>query len=317
MEQRQDIFKARKSELANIANFSAVDQLASILKPLQDNALHVSQLANIANFSAVNLLANILKPLQDNALHVSQLANIANFSTVNQLASILKPLQDNLLNHYSELVSSSKLDNINQLGLTQINIPKLQTIITDLDMSEYIEPIEIENKEIYVGKVQQIINSCLENKIENHYINIEKGINELIDISQKQKEPFIKTLLVAFLIEIIMQVMFCFVFPKIGQVIQRAITDDPKIVCKIIKKDLSGLKLDNTMLRDYRFVAVNSLNVRITNKKNSQLVGKLYIGQVVKIINKNKNWSLVEWVNDNQDVKIKGWVFTRYISRFK
>ena len=73
---------------------------------------------------------------------------------------------------------------------------------------------------------------------------------------------------------------------------------------------------EREILNNYRFVNCDSLNVRSNNATKSAVIYSLNRGDVVKIINKQKNWTKVEYKNEDETVIITGWVFTRYISRF-
>ncbi|WP_252225483.1 SH3 domain-containing protein [Clostridium sp. ZBS2] len=100
-------------------------------------------------------------------------------------------------------------------------------------------------------------------------------------------------------------------------------TEKHKII-KEIKKEISAevnlnyCKNNNfkKALNEYRFVKVECLNVRTSNSINSRSIYDLRFGEVVKILKKNKNWSLIEYIVD-ENVVIKGWVYTRYIGEFK
>ena len=71
------------------------------------------------------------------------------------------------------------------------------------------------------------------------------------------------------------------------------------------------------ILNTYRFVSCDNLNVRSKNTINSAVIYCLNKGDVVKIINKQKNWTKIEYKNDDETISVTGWVFTRYISKFK
>lgn len=98
---------------------------------------------------------------------------------------------------------------------------------------------------------------------------------------------------------------------------------DSKLINKNIKKEVSK-ELSNTkevdrnyLLNTYRFVNCESLNVRASNTMKSASIYKLNQGSVVRIINKQKNWTKIEYRNEDETVIIIGWINTRYISRFK
>ena len=85
-----------------------------------------------------------------------------------------------------------------------------------------------------------------------------------------------------------------------------------KPVIKIIKKaKRQGLHLPS----EYRIVTASKLNVRERPKRHSDIRGTLFAGDLVMIKKKKKNWSLVEYSNEETHIKIQGWVFTRYLRK--
>ena len=85
-----------------------------------------------------------------------------------------------------------------------------------------------------------------------------------------------------------------------------------KPVIKIIKKaERQGLHLPS----EYRIVTASKLNVRERPKRHSDIRGTLFAGDLVVIKKKKKNWSLVEYSNEETHIKIQGWIFTRYLRK--
>ena len=85
-----------------------------------------------------------------------------------------------------------------------------------------------------------------------------------------------------------------------------------KPVITIIKKaERQGLHLPS----EYRIVTSRRLNVRERPKRHSDIRGTLLAGDLVVMKKKKKNWSLVEYSNEETRVKIQGWVFTRYLRK--
>lgn len=69
-----------------------------------------------------------------------------------------------------------------------------------------------------------------------------------------------------------------------------------------------------------RVVTKQDLVVREGKNKDSRIVGKLDVGNVVQILEKKKNWVYVSYVNRNNDEVsevIEGWTLTRYVKRIK
>ena len=85
-----------------------------------------------------------------------------------------------------------------------------------------------------------------------------------------------------------------------------------KPVTAIIKKaERQGLHLPP----EYRIVIARVLNVREKPTRHSGIRGKLLAADIIVIKKKKKNWSLVEYSNEETGVKIQGWVFTRYLRK--
>ncbi|QZY56655.1 SH3 domain-containing protein [Crassaminicella profunda] len=93
-----------------------------------------------------------------------------------------------------------------------------------------------------------------------------------------------------------------------------------KAIKKEVKKEIHNRvddeELKKEILKDYRFVSADCLNVRMKGTKKSRVIYKLHVGQPVRIINKQKNWTQIEYKSEDGNVYVKGWVFTRYIKRF-
>lgn len=88
------------------------------------------------------------------------------------------------------------------------------------------------------------------------------------------------------------------------------------LLIKKIKKSGASLKQDKEFYNACRFVSVKNLPVHNSKSLKSRVIGELYFADVILIIEKKKNWTLIEYNNTKEDIYIKGWVLTRYIIRF-
>ncbi|MBF0706609.1 SH3 domain-containing protein (plasmid) [Alkalihalobacillus hwajinpoensis] len=66
----------------------------------------------------------------------------------------------------------------------------------------------------------------------------------------------------------------------------------------------------------HRLVIKDNLYVRSNKKKQSNIVDVLNIGNIVRIIEKNRNWTFVEYENGDGELE-RGWVNTRYIKQIR
>lgn len=70
-------------------------------------------------------------------------------------------------------------------------------------------------------------------------------------------------------------------------------------------------------LNGYRFVYATILHVRSSGSINSEIIDELYLGKTVKIIEKVKRWSHIEYQDSDSGELKQGWVFSRYLEKFR
>lgn len=70
-------------------------------------------------------------------------------------------------------------------------------------------------------------------------------------------------------------------------------------------------------LKKHRIVSATILHVRRTGSLSSPIIGRVYLGQIVKVCEKHKDWSLIEYGDQESGETFRGWVFTRYITRLR
>ncbi len=69
-------------------------------------------------------------------------------------------------------------------------------------------------------------------------------------------------------------------------------------------------------LNEYRFVYASILHVRKSGSMNSEIIDELYLGKSIKIHEKLKRWSFIEFQDSETGNIKKGWVFSRYLHKF-
>ncbi|HCE4574274.1 SH3 domain-containing protein [Vibrio parahaemolyticus] len=95
---------------------------------------------------------------------------------------------------------------------------------------------------------------------------------------------------------------------------QLSLIDQRSAKKEVVKE--ANKSYDFSELHDYRFVVATVLHVRESGSKNSEIIAELYIGKTVKVINKLKRWTLVEYYDENSGQLEQGWVFSRYLEKF-
>ena len=85
-----------------------------------------------------------------------------------------------------------------------------------------------------------------------------------------------------------------------------------KEVKPLIAKEAGSL----TLFAEHRFVSVNTLVVRSGASARSPRLGELHFGQVIRVSDKEKDFTLVLWSNEDGSIQIRGWVYSRYLKSF-
>lgn len=75
-------------------------------------------------------------------------------------------------------------------------------------------------------------------------------------------------------------------------------------------------EIPNEFRSVFRIVVKDGLIVRDNKKVNSNINGILNSKDIIKIVEKNKNWTYIEFTSEDDEF-IEGWVFTRYLKQIK
>lgn len=168
----------------------------------------------------------------------------------------------------------------------------------------------VDNQSISVSDIQEVAEQCIE--AVGNQASFEAKINCYMETAGRQ-HPVVAKILIYILIPIIINVVTSSYFTTSNS----TWSQHNKVVTRQIKKKVQSVRPAPEFYSQYRFIAVNILNVRASNRIDGPLIGKLYLGQVVRVICKDRNWIKVEYTNEEMDTQIRGWVLTRYTSKFK
>jgi hypothetical protein len=66
---------------------------------------------------------------------------------------------------------------------------------------------------------------------------------------------------------------------------------------------------------EHKLVIKNGISVRGSASANAKLITHLKCWDLVKVQEVRKDWSLISWTDSTDNIKIQGWVFSRYLSK--
>ncbi|OXS57158.1 SH3 domain-containing protein [Bacillus sp. V-88] len=215
--------------------------------------------------------------------------------------------------------ASNVFDNIRtkNIDISRVDISAITDLLNEISFEEIeVEEngsVKYQDAEYTRDEVQDIVNRAIYKSnllIQQNSI----AVNELIsEVKKNQQQPLYQQVLLNLICGIIL-----FLATPFMQTVQDSFTDimveNKAKVVKVIKAEYKSLDVDNKDQLHYRFVSTDKMSVRITNKKNSQRVGQVNFGTVVEVLYKNKNWTLIEYENEKEQI-VTGWVNTRYLEK--
>ncbi|KAB7660569.1 SH3 domain-containing protein [Plesiomonas shigelloides] len=167
-------------------------------------------------------------------------------------------------------------------------------------------------------KIQDIAQQAISNSIEIRALQFEQYVDSLINEIRSLKDPIHQRLLAWFIYPLIVGLVLSVVNPVADYYIKEALNNyEKRQVVKDVSKAITNTIDNKSYLNSFRVVSTTSLNVRKLGSTKSDVVGKLYLGDVVEVIEKGRNWSLISWQDTESDVLVRGWVFSRYLKAIK
>jgi hypothetical protein len=199
-------------------------------------------------------------------------------------------------------------DRINFVTSTIMRLNDISIGLEDVDYAFSLDgTITSQGTTFKQSDVQGIIESCLEDTIQSDKINFETAFNKMLN-NIENLHPLASKLIIHIILPL-------FIHLAIILFTSQTTYDYTKLV-KNIKKEVQQVTVCKDVYDGYRFVSSSSLTVWSYRNRRSKHIGRLYFGSLVRVLEKKKNWSLIEYRDRGGEVLIRGWVFTRYIKRF-
>jgi hypothetical protein len=172
----------------------------------------------------------------------------------------------------------------------------------------------LNGEKYHFDDIQNEIDNLIEDEDIGIYIkekNWENAIKKLIASSKTKKSDYLITFIIGVLSSLIASIIFYKSLEEYSSTKNISNRNTKVIVKKIKKKSFP----ETIYLENVRYVSVNTLYVREKNAKKSLKIGELHIGNVVQILRKKADWSLIYY--KFEDIELKGWVFSRYLKKFR
>lgn len=102
-----------------------------------------------------------------------------------------------------------------------------------------------------------------------------------------------------------------------GRYAPAVLGESPQVARKTVQELARTAVGSPQLLAEYRYVSATLLIVRQNPKARSPEVGRLSFGKAVLLLKKEKGFALILWTDAESGAEIQGWVFSRYLGRFR
>lgn len=177
--------------------------------------------------------------------------------------------------------------------------------------------ITLSSKRITAAELQELSDKIFHKSSLAELHSFDEAINRLISEISALKDPITQKILIYFVYPLIIIIIASFINPIVSHHVRSNMKLDKRSLVKELKVNVNKNVYNQAILNSLRYVSADTLNVRSSASINSDSIGYLRFSSAVLILEKQKNWTLIEWNDPDADAKITGWVFTRYLKRFR
>lgn len=93
--------------------------------------------------------------------------------------------------------------------------------------------------------------------------------------------------------------------------------ESPQAAKKSVQESARAVVGSPELLAEYRYVSAKELTVRQNPNARSPVIARFSFGKPVKLVKKENDFALVVWSDKESGAEVQGWVFARYLGKFK
>jgi len=189
------------------------------------------------------------------------------------------------------------------------SLDRLLPMFRDIDFREF------ESSEADEQEIRQAAESITRTATEQQ--SIQEAVERIVAAIQAQQKPTVQLMLWLIFRKILDWLVAGAIGAAMGHYAPAVLGESPQAAKKAIQENAKAAVGSAEMLAEYRYVSAKTLIVRQNPKANSPEVGRLAFGRAVKLLKKEKDFALVIWSDKESGAELQGWVFSRYLGRFK
>lgn len=191
----------------------------------------------------------------------------------------------------------------------QKSLDRLLPTFHDMDFKRF------ESSEKDEQEIKQAAESITQTAVEQE--SIQKAVERIVIAIQAQQKPAVQLMLWLFFRRVLDWLIAGAIGAAMGHYAPAVLGESPQAAKKAIQENARAAVGSAEVLAEYRYVSAKTLIVRQNAKARSPEVGRLSFGKAVKLLKKEKDFALVIWTDKESGAEIQGWVFSRYLGKFK
>jgi hypothetical protein len=291
--------------------FEPMKRLSEVL-----DAASAAQFAGLKN--SMSSLADSLekaKAVQSSHLFepMKRLSTVLDAASAAQFAGLKNPMSG--LADSLEKVRAIRLDNILD-RISKEEWPLAYNVSADDITISSDSTITVDSTTFTYEEVRHLANEIVDRVDAGLANNLEQAIAQIVSAIQAVRTPAAEKLLSWLVFPLIVACIFSIVNP-ISDFYVKEYLASKKEIGKQLNKHV-GRSIGRTeQLNSIRFISTTVLNVRSRPSNKAPILGRLQFAQVVVLIKRDKDWSLVAWTDDENELQLQGWVFSRYLQKFR
>ena len=177
--------------------------------------------------------------------------------------------------------------------------------------------VTLSSKRITAAELQELSDQIFQNSSLPESSPLEDSINSLFNEIRSQKDSLTQKILIYFTYPLIISVIASFINLIVDHNFKPYLNADKRSLAKELKTSVNSAIDNKDILSSLRYVSADTLSVRASASVKSKAIGYLRFSSAVLIIEKQKSWTLIEWNDPDTDAQITGWVFSRYLTKFR
>ena len=294
--------------------FRETMKLADPLKNYQDSMIKIREIMKFVD---------PLKNYQDSMLKIRETMKL--ISPTESFNDALKAINfgdqfGKLHQQIKELQSTINADSFENL-IKEVQAINSQAGITQFGIEPLVNPngtLSFSNDSVSLTSLQDVVEKVISNAVQDQSENIVQAFERLTTEVKSLKDTKTQKILIQLILPIVMYIILACFNPYADYHVKNYLNKtEKKQISKQINKAVVNHVHSREILEAFRYISADVLNVRQSKKINGKLLGYLYFGQLVEVMEKQKNWTKVKWVDETGENSIEGWVFTRYLKKFK